>query len=46
MAIVMQCFHHFFLLYSRDTVVALFDELVINTKKLVTATSKGIEKWR
>ncbi|CAL4981681.1 unnamed protein product [Urochloa decumbens] len=29
-----------------DTVVALFDELVINTKKLVTATSKGIEKWR
>ncbi|PUZ44178.1 hypothetical protein GQ55_8G069300 [Panicum hallii var. hallii] len=29
-----------------DTVVALFDGLVINTKKLVTATSKGIEKWR
>jgi len=38
--------HHFSLLFSRDTVVGLFDELVINTKKFVTATSKGIEKWR
>lgn len=32
--------------FPMDTVGALFDELVINTKKLVTSTSKGIEKWR
>jgi hypothetical protein len=38
--------HRFSLFFSRDTVGALFDELVINTKKLVTSTSKGIEKWR
>jgi hypothetical protein len=36
----------FCFLYSRDTVVALFDELVINAKKFATATSKEIEKWR
>ncbi|VAI02871.1 unnamed protein product [Triticum turgidum subsp. durum] len=33
------------LLYSRDTIAGLFDELVVNTKKLATATSKQIEKW-
>ncbi|EEE51904.1 hypothetical protein OsJ_33500 [Oryza sativa Japonica Group] len=31
---------------TRDTVAGLVDELVVNTKKLVRATSKEIEKWR
>uniref|UniRef100_A0A0D9XQQ8 Glycine-rich protein n=1 Tax=Leersia perrieri TaxID=77586 RepID=A0A0D9XQQ8_9ORYZ len=29
-----------------DTVAGLVDELVVNTKKFVRATSKEIEKWR
>ncbi|XBH54732.1 uncharacterized protein [Aegilops tauschii subsp. strangulata] len=29
----------------KDTIAGLFDELVVNTKKLATATSKQIEKW-
>ncbi|GLU16317.1 hypothetical protein SLE2022_327560 [Rubroshorea leprosula] len=31
---------------SQDDINALIDELVINTKKLVRATSKEIDKWR
>ncbi|XP_038712960.1 uncharacterized protein LOC120006909 isoform X2 [Tripterygium wilfordii] len=31
---------------SQDEISSLIDELVINTKKLVRATSKEIEKWR
>ncbi|XP_047087962.1 keratin, type II cytoskeletal 5-like [Lolium rigidum] len=31
--------------FPTDTVAGLFDELVVNTKKLATATSKQIEKW-
>ena len=30
----------------RDEITALVDDLVINTKKLVRATTKEIEKWR
>jgi hypothetical protein len=36
---------HSSLVYFRDTVAGLFDELVVNTKKLATATSKQFEKW-
>ncbi|KAL2334486.1 hypothetical protein Fmac_015699 [Flemingia macrophylla] len=31
---------------SEDDITALVDDLVINTKKLIRATSKEIEKWR
>ncbi|KAJ7975561.1 glycine-rich protein [Quillaja saponaria] len=31
---------------SQDEINALVDELVINTKKLIRATSKEIDKWR
>ncbi|KDP37800.1 hypothetical protein JCGZ_06702 [Jatropha curcas] len=31
---------------TQDEIGALVDELVINTKKLVRATSREIEKWR
>ncbi|XP_052200798.1 uncharacterized protein LOC127807177 isoform X2 [Diospyros lotus] len=31
---------------SQDEIGVLFDELVINTKKLIKATSKEVEKWR
>ncbi|KAJ8770012.1 hypothetical protein K2173_009095 [Erythroxylum novogranatense] len=31
---------------TRDEIGALVDELVINSKKLVRATSREIEKWR
>jgi hypothetical protein len=34
------------LLIISDEVGSLIDELVINTKKLVKATSREIEKWR
>jgi len=30
----------------RDDITALVDDLVINTKKLIRATSKEIDKWR
>ncbi|XP_078433366.1 glycine-rich protein [Wolffia australiana] len=33
-------------LLSQDHLISLVDELVENTKKLVRATSKSIEKWR
>ena len=32
--------------FSRDDVNALVDDLVINTKKLMDAASKEIDKWR
>lgn len=31
---------------SQDEIGALVDELVINTKKLIRATSKEVDKWR
>ncbi|OIV98948.1 hypothetical protein TanjilG_07383 [Lupinus angustifolius] len=31
---------------SEDDITALVDDFVINTKKLIRATSKEIEKWR
>ena len=31
---------------SQDDIGALVDEVVINTKKLIRATSKEIDKWR
>ncbi|KAF8405634.1 hypothetical protein HHK36_007710 [Tetracentron sinense] len=31
---------------SQDEIGALIDEVVINTKKLIRATSKEIDKWR
>ncbi|KAL9432234.1 hypothetical protein AB3S75_027284 [Citrus x aurantiifolia] len=31
---------------SQEMLVGLIDELVLNTKKLVKATSREIEKWR
>lgn len=30
----------------RDEIGAIVDELVINTKKLIRATSKEIDKWK
>lgn len=30
----------------RDDITALVDDLVINTKKFIKATSKEIDKWR
>lgn len=30
----------------RDEVGALVDELVVNAKKLIKATSREVEKWR
>ncbi|RDX69379.1 hypothetical protein CR513_51514 [Mucuna pruriens] len=31
---------------SEDDITALVDDIVINTKKLIRATSKEIDKWR
>ncbi|XP_038989541.1 uncharacterized protein LOC103720830 isoform X2 [Phoenix dactylifera] len=31
---------------AQDHIGALVDGLVVNTKKLIEATSRGIEKWR
>ncbi|XP_027359613.1 ATP-dependent RNA helicase glh-2 [Abrus precatorius] len=33
-------------LISEDDITALVDDIVINTKKLIRATSKEIDKWR
>jgi hypothetical protein len=30
----------------RDEITALVDDIVINTKKLIKATSREIDKWR
>lgn len=30
----------------RDEIGALVDELVLNTKKLIQATSREVDKWR
>lgn len=32
--------------FHRDEIGALVDDLIINTKKLISATSKEIDKWR
>lgn len=34
------------LLASRDEIVSYIDEIIVNTKKLIKATSKEMEKWR
>ncbi|ONK57784.1 uncharacterized protein A4U43_C09F4060 [Asparagus officinalis] len=31
---------------SQDRIDALLDDLIMNTKKLIKATSKELEKWR
>lgn len=32
--------------YGRDEISGLVDELVVNTKKLIRATSREVNKWR
>lgn len=32
--------------YVRDEIGALVDELVLNTKKVIRATSREVNKWR
>lgn len=34
------------LLAFRDDIDSLVDEIVVNTKKLIKATSKELDKWR
>lgn len=31
---------------SQDEIVSYIDEIIVNTKKLIKATSKEMEKWR
>lgn len=32
--------------YARDEIGGLVDELVVNTKRLIRATSREVNKWR